>query len=246
MLYKLAFRINSKRFTFLSLLSWNLNISKKYRCVQRVEICALYSDVSEIYHVRENANTNDKKWNGTMREPRGVSFLRGTVYFPAYAQRYVIQRGVHLLLFRSPPCNLLLKRPVVMSVRNVALSYATHGCRCRVARKIFSGISGRKRNADELALWYRRSRKKASSILHTIIRIPTAGQCVQSVLIHRDSAAIISPRQGNRESQRAFWKIRRHVHGIVLSDSPFPPFIYSLSVPLELDDFMLVRAQWSW
>jgi len=50
--------------------------------------CALYSDnISEIYHIRGNANTNDRKCDGTMREPRGISFLTGIVYFPLHAQR---------------------------------------------------------------------------------------------------------------------------------------------------------------
>lgn len=41
-------------------------------------------------------------------------------------------------------------------------------------------------------------RKKASSILqHTIIRIPTTRQCVQSVLIRRNCAAIIIACRGN-------------------------------------------------
>lgn len=178
--------------------------------------------ISEIYHVRENINTNDRKCNGTTREPRGVSFLTGTVYFPVYAQSEAVphtaQSTLPIVLFA--PRNLFLERPTVMS----ALSYATHGCRCRVALKYFPEFpseSGTQMNLHSGIVAPSASHKKTNCILHTIIRIPTIGQCVQSVLIHHDSTVIIIARRGNWESQRALWKIGRHVRGIVLSDSPF-------------------------
>lgn len=67
-------------------------------------------------------------------------------------KRYFIRRGVHFLLFCSQPHNLFLERPVIMSVRNAALLYATRGYRCRVAREIFSGISEQKRSARNRTL----------------------------------------------------------------------------------------------
>lgn len=62
-------------------------------------------------------------------------------------KRHFIRRGLHFLLFCSQPHNLFLERPVIMSVRNAALLYATRSYRCRVAREIFSGISEQKRSA---------------------------------------------------------------------------------------------------
>lgn len=89
-----------------------------------------------------------------MRETHVAFRFSGELYIFQHMRSEAVRYTARstLPIVRSSPYNLFLKRPVVMSVRNVALSYAMHGYRCRVARKIFSGISERKRNVDELAL----------------------------------------------------------------------------------------------
>lgn len=154
-------------------------------------LCILYSDnILEILHTWKcNHIRQEIRWYQARATwhltPRGNCIFSGT----CATKRYFIRCGVHFLLFCSQPHNLFLERPVIMSVRNAALLYATRGYRCRVAREIFSGISEQKRNAREIALWYRRV---ASTVLYYTHNNSHSDheitwQCVQSVSIRRDN-----------------------------------------------------------
>jgi len=170
---------------------------------------------SEIYHVYEKQS----RTTGNVMAPRTIHVASrsppaGTVYFPV--KRYFIRRGVHFLLFCSPSRNLFLERPVVMSVRNAALLYATRGCHCRVERAIFSGISQQKR-ARENSRSGHTGRERASYIIYAIIRIPTAKQRdgVQSFSFTVITLRLLSYVETG--SQRTLWKIGWYIRDIVCS-----------------------------